>query len=178
MRAPRHPRSLLHRRTLPASEAGVGLVELMVVVVILSMLMMVAVPSYQQIQRKSRAAALVNDFRVFSTAFQAYAHETGNWPPETAAGVIPPGFTADDFNLTAWTRGTEAIGGKFDWEFNQLHGGVRYRAALALSDTADHPLLLDPALFLEMDRLLDDGDFSTGSFRLGDNLAPLVILEP
>jgi type II secretory pathway pseudopilin PulG len=162
---------------------GIGLVELMVVVAIISMIMAAALPSYQRVQRKARAAAIANDFRVFSAVFQTYAHEKGTWPAEVPAGVLPVEFTANEINIQQWTRPTPPIGGKFDWESNQVHpGGTspggRWRAALAISDTPDSPLLMDLELYQEIDAALDDGDLSTGSFRLGENNCPLLILEP
>ena len=76
-----------------------------------------------------------------------------------------------------WTRVT-VIGGKFDWEYNQVHNGVRYRAAISISDTVGAPLLVDLVMFEEMDRALDDGNLATGNFVLGFGNCPLLILEP
>jgi len=165
------------RQALPRSTAGVGLVELMVVVTIISMIMALAMPSYQRIQRKARAAAISNDFRVFTAVLQARAHESGSWPDETAAGVVPSTITKDDIQLQTWVN-PPTIGGQFDWENNQLHMGVRYRAALALTDTGAAPLLVDLALYQEIDAALDDGDLNTGSFRLGQGNCLLFIIEP
>jgi type II secretory pathway pseudopilin PulG len=165
------------RQSLPRSCRGVGLAELMVVVTIISFLMMLAVPSYQRIRAKARASALVNDFRVFGAVFQAHAHEKGSWPAEVGAGVVPAGMPNDELKSGAWTR-VSPIGGKFDWEYNQIHNGVRYRAAIALADTADAPLMIDMELFRMIDADLDDGVLTTGNFQLGENLCPLLILEP
>jgi prepilin-type N-terminal cleavage/methylation domain-containing protein len=176
MRASPDSSRLLGRRTIPRSAKGVGLVELMVVVTIISMLMALAVPSYQRVQKKARAGAIVNDFRVFSAVYLSYAHENGTWPAEVAAGVIPAGITSQDMKTDVWTNPTP-IGGKFDWENNQMHQGVRYRAAIAITDTASSPLLVDLELFQMMDQALDDGNLATGSFRLGEGNCPLLILE-
>ena len=165
------------RQVIPRSTAGVGLVELMVVVTIISMLMALSIPSYQRIQRKARAATISNDFRVFTAVLQARAHENGSWPIESAAGVVPDVITKDDIQLETWI-GPTAIGGRFDWESNQIHNGVRYRAALALVDTADAPLLVDVALYQEIDQILDDGNLNTGNLRLGNNNCLLFIIEP
>jgi type II secretory pathway pseudopilin PulG len=167
---------------MPRSAAGLSMVELMVVVTILSFLMMLALPSYQRIQRKTRASAVINDFRVFTAVFQAYAHETGNWPPEAAAGVVPTGITSQDLQTDVWTHATP-IGGKFDWEFMQVHpGGTSpggtWRAAITITGTADAPLLLDLDLFQQMDAALDDGNLATGNFRLGFGGGPILIIEP
>jgi type II secretory pathway pseudopilin PulG len=173
---------LLGRRDIPRSTAGVGLVELMVVVTVISMLMLAAVPTYNRIQRKARASTVVNDFRVFAATFQAHAHETGSWPVETAVGVVPTGVSSTDLNTQAWTRPTP-MGGQFDWEFNQVHpGGTspggRWRAALAINSSATTTVLLDVELLKEIDQALDDGDLATGSFRIGGDGGPLFILEP
>ena len=165
------------RQALPRSTAGVGLVELMVVVTIISMIMALSVPSYQRLQKKARSATIINDFRVFSAVLQTRAHENGTWPAETAAGVVPSVITNEDIQLDTWIN-PAAIGGQFDWENNQIHNGVRYRAALALTDTATNPLLVDLELYKEIDAALDDGNLSTGNFRLGNNNCLLFILEP
>jgi type II secretory pathway pseudopilin PulG len=153
------------------------MVELMVVLTIISMLVTVIAPSYNRIQRKARASALVNDFRVYSGVFLAHAHEVGSWPAETPAGVVPTEITSSEMRRENWTRVT-AIGGKFDWEYNQVHNGVTIRAAIAIADTVGAPLLVDLEMFEEMDRMLDDGNLSTGNFVLGFGNSPLLILEP
>ncbi len=166
----------LGRQRIPRSTAGMSLVELMVVVTIISMIITMAVPSYQSVQRKARASELANDFRVFAEVYQAHAHETGSWPPEAAAGVVPAGVTSDELKPDIWSR-TTVIGGKFDWENNQIHNGVHYRAAIAITDTAGAPLIIDLELFREIDQALDDGNLATGSFILGDGTCPLFVLE-
>jgi len=172
------PSRLIGRQRLPRSAAGVvSLVELMTVVLIISILFVMGVPTYQRIQRKARATAIVNDFRVFGAVFQAYAHEKGTWPAESAAGVPPAGFTEQDMQLDVW-KSTTPIGGKFDWEYNQQHpGGTspggRWRAALAINSA-----LVDADLFEVVDEALDDGNLATGNFRLGFGDCPIYILEP
>ncbi|MBC7367205.1 MAG: type II secretion system protein [Undibacterium sp.] len=167
----------LGRQRIPHSGRAVGMVELMVVITIISMLITVIAPSYIRIQRKARAAAMVNDFRVFSSVFLAHAHEVGSWPAEAPAGVMPAEITSAELKRDNWSRVT-AIGGKFDWEYNQVHNGTRYRAAIAITDTVGAPLLIDLNMFQEMDKALDDGNLATGNFILGFGNSPLLILEP
>jgi len=180
---PRVRRRLIGRQRLPRSAAGaVGLVELMVVVLIISILFLTAVPTYQMIQRKARASALANDFRIFGAAFQTFAHEKGSWPGETPPGVVPAGVSSQEFPTEVWSR-TTPMGGKFDWEFNQVHpGGTspggRWRAALAITGTPDAPLIPDAALLQKIDAALDDGNLATGSFRTGFGDCPIFIIEP
>ena len=159
-----------------------SLVELMIVVLIISLLFLAAIPTYQMIQRKARSAALANDFRVFGAVFQAYAHEKGTWPAESPSGIVPPGITSSDLQTDAWTK-TTAMGGHFDWENNQSHpGGTspggRWRAALAITGTPTAPLMIDAALMRDIDESLDDGDLETGNFRKGFGDCPILIIEP
>lgn len=177
MAAPHPFRRLIGRQHIPRSCAGVmGLVELMVVVAIISFLMAAVTPVYLRVQRKARAGAIANDFRVFAAAYQAHAHEAGSWPVETAAGVVPTGMTILELKAKDWQRVT-AIGGQFDWERSQVHNGIRYTAALAIADTAAAPLLIDLDMFRQIDVALDDGNLDTGSFILGENDCPLFVLE-
>jgi type II secretory pathway pseudopilin PulG len=173
---------LLGRRDIPRSTSGVGLVELMVVVTIISMIMLAAVPTYTRIQRKARASAVVNDFRVFASVFQAHAHESGSWPAESAVGVVPTGVNNNELKVEAWLKVTP-MGGQFDWDSNQVHPGgtspgSRWRAALGIVSNGTSPVILDEELLKEIDRVLDDGNLTTGSFRLGGDGGPLFILEP
>jgi type II secretory pathway pseudopilin PulG len=174
---------LIGRQRLPRSAAGVmSLVELMTVVLIMSILFLAVVPTYQRIQRKARASAIVNDFRVFGAVFQAYAHEKGSWPAESSAGIVPTGITSADLQVDVWSK-TTPMGGKFDWEYNQVHpGGTspggRWRAALAINGATDAPLLVDADLMVMIDEVLDDGDLETGNFRKGFGDCPLLVIEP
>lgn len=177
------PSRWIGRQRLPrAGTRAFSIVELMVAVLIISMLFAAAVPAYQRIQRKARAASVANDFRVFGTAFQGYAHEKGSWPAEAAAGVIPTGVNQQELQAQFWSRPTP-IGGKFDWENNQAHpGGTspggKWRAALAITGTSDAPLIIDADLMEDIDASLDDGNLDTGNFRRGFGDCPLFILEP
>lgn len=153
------------------------MVELMVVLTIISMVLTVVAPSYQRIQRKARMAAIVNDFRVYSAVFMSHAHEIGSWPAETPAGIVPTEIKSSELKGENWTRITP-MGGKFDWEYNQIHFGTRYRAAISIAETVGAPLLMDLDLLQELDRILDDGNLDSGNFRLGFGNSPLLILEP
>jgi len=151
------------------------LVEVMIVVTIISVLAMFAVPTLERIQTKAKTAAVVSDFRVFAAAFQAYVQETGDWPPEAKQGVVPTGM-ASHLNVTAWTR-TTPMGGKYNWDKDQLHRGVRYAAAISIKKTAAAPLVLDVDQLRDIDRTIDDGDLLTGQFIRGAGNQPLFILQ-
>lgn len=140
-----------------------------------SMVLMVAVPKVKQAERQSRATIIIADLRTFASAFEGYAQEKGTWPEETEAGAIPAEM-AGRLGSTGWARLTP-IGGQYNWESNQTHGGIRYRAAISISETTLSPLPLNEDLLKEIDRLMDDGNLSTGHFRTGVNNDPLYIIQ-
>lgn len=158
-----------------ATTRGFTLVEILVVVMIISLLAMLAIPSVQIVQRRARSSAVINDFRVFAAAFETYAHENGAFPDETDAAVVPTGMETM-LKTDAWQRVTP-IGGHYNWENNQMHFGVRYKAAITITGTADAPLVLDVNQLTDIDKAIDDGDLYNGNFRLGAGLCPLFVIE-
>lgn len=154
---------------------GFTLVEVMVVVTIISVLASLSVPAIRLLKLRARTAAIANDFRTFEAAFNAYAQEHGSFPAEAAVGVMPVGMN-DRLGSTSWLRATP-MGGHYNWENNQLHFGVRYRAAIAITATSDAPLPLDVNQLLDIDRKQDDGNLLNGSFRIGSSLNPLWVIQ-
>ncbi len=175
MPSPVHVPQSSFRLGRPACARGFTLVEILVVVVIISLLAMLSIPGLQMVQRRAKSSAVINDFRVFSTAFETYAHEHGSFPDEADAAVVPAGMEAM-LKTDSWQRVTP-IGGHYNWENNQMHFGVRYKAAIAITGTADAPLVLDVNQLLDIDKAIDDGDLYNGNFRLGAGLCPLFVIE-
>jgi prepilin-type N-terminal cleavage/methylation domain-containing protein len=175
MSPPDNARHTANQLRLSVSTRGFTLVEILVVVVIISLLAMLSIPGLQMVQRRAKSSAIINDFRVFSTAFETYAHEHGSFPPEANAGVVPVGMETM-LKADSWQRVTP-IGGHYNWENDQMHFGVRYKAAIAITGTADAPLVLDVNQLLDIDKAIDDGDLYNGNFRLGAGLCPLFVIE-
>jgi len=163
-------------RNGPSRQRAFTLVEVMVVVLIISLLASLALPAFLRMRRKARTAAIVNDFRTFAAAFEAYAQETGKWPPEAGVGRVPTGMT-DRLGKTAWLRQTP-MGGRYNWEYNRRHYGVRYAAAISIAGTTASPLRTDLEQMTDIDRQIDNGDLLSGSFRVGTGLVPLFIIQP
>jgi prepilin-type N-terminal cleavage/methylation domain-containing protein len=156
---------------------GFTLVEIMVVVTIISILAAIAVPAIARVQRRAKTTAVLNDFRVFAAAFATYSHETGGWPAEAAAGVIPTGMN-QYLNTTAWTRVTP-LGGKYNWEFNQNHFGTQIKAAIAIGTATGATYTLDVNQILDLEAAIDgNSDLLGGSFRIGTGMVPLYVVEP
>jgi prepilin-type N-terminal cleavage/methylation domain-containing protein len=74
--------------------AGLTLVELLLVVVIVSILAGLAIPNYQNVVTKARAADLLGRIDVVEVAVQSYLGDNNAWPGETGTGVIPTGIVS------------------------------------------------------------------------------------
>jgi type II secretory pathway pseudopilin PulG len=159
----------------PKAKGGFSLVQVMLSMAIGSIVISAAVPKVKKAELESRATIVVSDLRTFSAAFEAYAQERGGWPGEVNAGVMPPEM-AERLGPTGWLR-PSPLGGQYNWEANQMHGGVRYRAALSISATEKADLVVNEELLLAIDRILDDGNLATGNFRTGVNHDPLYLIQ-
>jgi prepilin-type N-terminal cleavage/methylation domain-containing protein len=157
------------------AKAAFTLVELMVTITIISLLAAASVPTIVSVKRRALATVIGNDLRVFAGAFDAYAHEAGGWPAEVDAGVLPPEM-ASRIDPTAWNR-TTPLGGRYNWDNNQTHYGVTYRAVLAISSTASSPVVQDADLLEAIDRVIDDGNLTAGNFRLGVDDEPIFVIS-
>ena len=73
---------------------GFTLIELMLVVVIVSILAALAIPNYQLVVTKARAADLLGRIDVIEHAVQSYLGDNNEWPGETGTGVVPTDLTS------------------------------------------------------------------------------------
>jgi prepilin-type N-terminal cleavage/methylation domain-containing protein len=99
--------------------AGFTLVELVLVVVIVSILAGLAIPNYQIVVTKARAADLLGRIDVIEHGVTSYLGDNNSWPAETGAGVVPTGlvgylpdnfsFTGDEFQLD-WENAGGLVG--------------------------------------------------------------------
>ena len=167
----RSARGLPHR-----SSRGFSLTEIMVVVTIISLLAAISLPTLKNVRRRTTATQIGNNLRTFSAAFETYVHEMGTWPAETVAGVLPP-EVANRINPTAW-RAMTPLGGQYNWDNTQMHDGTRFKAAIAISNTAAAPFVMDLDLIESIDRIIDDGNLATGNFRIGADDEPVYIISP
>lgn len=173
MNPPRH--AFLASRTA-STRAGFTMVELAVVVAIISVVLAFAVPLARRLLLEARIAAVGNDLRVLTAAFQAYAQERGDWPPgDGTPGVVPPAMEGY-LNHAAWIKPTP-LGGRYAWDPNSPHQGSRHRAVILIASTSESPVISDRHQLLALDAELDDGNFSTGQLQLGYRNQPIFILE-
>ena len=80
------------RRAHPGRRSGYSFVELLVVMALLGLLAGIAIPRYRTIKRRATAAAAVGDFGSVRVAAYNYFAEHGTFPPDSPAGVTPPGL--------------------------------------------------------------------------------------
>jgi prepilin-type N-terminal cleavage/methylation domain-containing protein len=148
---------------------GFTLVEIMIVVVIIGLLAALAIPAFQRVQRASQNSRIVNDFRIFSQAFEIYNTQNGVWPNNAGPGVIPtlPVPLTGDFKADAWTS-TTAIGGRWNWD----KGLAGFTAGVSISG-----FTCNDAQLIEIDRKMDDGDLATGYLQKVQPTRVMFILE-
>jgi type II secretory pathway pseudopilin PulG len=125
----------------------------MIVVVIIGLLAVMAVPALEKARQNTYASRIANNMRVFSGAFETHALDSGSWAPDGQGNSLPA--TVEPYlEDTAWYE--EPIpGGWYDWEYDRE--GIK--ASISLAYERDFP-----EVFIEVDRILDDGNLATGNF--------------
>ncbi len=96
-------------------QRGFTFIELLVVLTILSLLTGLAMPQYQLVRKRARAAEAVGAITVVRHAAFAYNEATGQWAPGGSTGQVPAelanylpngfSFSQRDFDL-AWRHTT------------------------------------------------------------------------
>lgn len=132
---------------------GFTLVEIMIVVVIIGLLAAIAIPAFQRVRRASVNSRFLNDLRIIRDAAETYASEKGAWPPDGSSS-LPPQLLS---YLKSGFDPKSSIGGVWDWDF-----GV-YGVTAGVS--VDGPTITTEQL-KEIDAKIDDGDLTTGHFRI------------
>src|SRR5579884_3265972 len=103
--------SALHRR-LAHNERGFTMVELLIVLIVLSILMTIAVPSYLSFKDKARKNAAASNLQNVVLALNAYANDnfagaaTANDPDWNGTDAKGTGTNADNGFHDAWTGHT------------------------------------------------------------------------
>ena len=134
---------------------GFTLVEIMIVVSIISLLSVIAVPSFQRARQKAQNAKLINGLRVAGDAFQMYATEHGSYPADVNRATVPAGmdlYFGSHFDFTKPTP----VGGNWDWDYKQF--GFTAGVSIIGSGVGDSRMK-------EIDSTFDDGDLNTGGFQ-------------
>jgi len=142
--------------------AGFSLVEIMIVVSIIGLLAVIALPYARKARQESGNASFLNDLRLISSgAFEYYATDKGDYPPDAPPGVEPAGIHDYLPKRFDWTADT-AIGGRWDWDRavdrnSKLHGCY---AGISIAEPDRTTVDMK-----KIDAKLDDGNLETGVFR-------------
>ena len=165
--------------TIKYGSGGFTLVELMIVIAIIGILAAIAVPNYMRYRKKAEISEIAANLKNFKTGFIAYAIDYEWYPDDCHTDTGPyglPNAEIEDYvMLDEWTTPT-VLGGRYNWEGPDTYwpaypDGNGYVGISIDGVTASQKDLR----FL--DGLLDDGDLSTGIFRLTPNSRYTYIFE-
>lgn len=142
--------------------------EIMIVVVIIGLLVTLAVPTFNRARNATRATIVINDLKQFRGAFETYALEEGEFPPDTSPGSLPEGMVGylspDDF------ESGNSLNIIYDW--NSSDADDVATAAIGISGET-----LTDDIMSKVDDKIDDGDLSSGSLTGGGSSWELVLEE-
>jgi type II secretory pathway pseudopilin PulG len=139
----------------------------MIAVTIIAIIALLAFPAFTKIRRSAQNSRFISDLRVFSQAFEGYSIETGLWPPNVGAGVVPAGMS-NNFKVATW-RAETSVGGRWNWDVNNF-GFVAGVSVSSPTADAEQMILID--------RRIDDGNLNTGLFRrVADNRYSYILQE-
>lgn len=134
--------------------SGFTLIEILIVVIILGVLAAIALPLFAGTTDDARNSTFVTNLRSLSEQFRLYELRNGTWPTDATPGSTPSVMTTalEPFNFNSPTP----IGGEWDWDYLQF--GVTAGVSVHMPDRT-------PTQMIEIDKMIDDGDLSTGAFH-------------
>ncbi|NQU40965.1 MAG: type II secretion system protein [Lentisphaerae bacterium] len=151
--------------------SGFTLVEIMIVVLTIALLSALAMPGLSKARTQTQLTRIANDLKQFSAAFDLYAMERGQYPPDSHMPLpyhLPNTAMEEYLNADKWVEET-AVGGFYNWEGpdSYPYAGISIFGATASEKTMQ-----------SLDKILDDGDLSSGLFRkIAANSRYTYILE-
>ena len=128
--------------------------EIMIVVAIIGLLAGLGIPSMLEAGIRARNNRFAAEIKAAGHAFVQYAMENGEYPPDRNPSQMPVGM-ADYLSNVDWTEDT-VIGGQWDWDFKVF--GVHAALSVKSPNRTD-------ARMKDIDRIIDDGNLSSGQFR-------------
>jgi type II secretory pathway pseudopilin PulG len=125
----------------------------MITVVIISIISMLALPSFKKVRRAAQSNRFISDLRSFAQAFEGYVSVNSAFPPNAGSGVVPPGM-GGDLKVSAWT-GQNSVGGRWNWDNN----------GSGVAGIATTGVTAPDSQMIEIDAKIDDGDLTNGLFQ-------------
>jgi prepilin-type N-terminal cleavage/methylation domain-containing protein len=74
--------------------AGFTFIEVLTVLIVLGLLASLAILKYIDLTHRARAAQAAADLQAVRIAAYGAWYETGQWPAEVGAGIVPPGLAS------------------------------------------------------------------------------------
>lgn len=136
---------------------GMTLVEVLLVVTIIAMLAAFIIPAVNGAIRSRENSQCASHLRTAVAAFTMYRSEMGSYPADKNPGQIPPEMTDyfSQLKITNWWSSVTELGGNWDWD-----NGYHYSYSVSISAPTK-----STAQLTDFDRLVDDGNLTTGNFR-------------
>ncbi len=128
-------------------------------IVVLGILAAVAIPKFFDYSEQAAAARTAANLRTFAHAFLAYNRDTGTWPPDNDSSPgSPTSYASAYVDASLWEK-SSAFGGRYNWNYI---GGV---ADVCIYSVGSAPSARATRIMTEVDRILDNGNISTGVVR-------------
>jgi prepilin-type N-terminal cleavage/methylation domain-containing protein len=112
---------------------GFTMIEVLTALMVMSTLVRIGIPSYQEIRLKAEAAQVAGDFRVVRQAVYNHLAEDHRWPAEVGTGQVPLELVDDLPEGFTFQKGRYQL----DWENLTLYSGLpnnpRVRTILGVS---------------------------------------------
>ena len=121
-------------KKLQTKDAGVTLVEIMIVVAIIALLAAIAVPGFLRARKRSQASKILNDLRMIDGAVDQYAIETGRKTGDTVGTSDWTNYVKKDTLL--YRTGQDIFGDNYGSQVVDSLPGLPANAWDTLSDVA------------------------------------------
>jgi prepilin-type N-terminal cleavage/methylation domain-containing protein len=137
--------------------SGFTLIEILITVSVVGLLMVVLLPAVSRAISGRENARCASQLRSAVAAFEMYRSENGSFPADRTPGVTPPEMVSyfEAMNIDDWWGGATDMGGRWDWD-----NGYNFKYSVSISSPTK-----SAAQLTDFDKLIDDGNLSTGMFR-------------